>query len=417
METNEKQQNLNEGQEPEKKELPEAPAPETPADPAQDAPARAEEEMSMEQLLAAEAVVSAKVYSKDIVMVKVIQVTDKQVMVDIGEKKEAIIPLEDFKDEKTPEVGSEVPAILERKGVEGKPSYMSHRRAIEKLAWEWARKMFEAKERVKGRVTGSVKGGYIVDLSGLRAFMPLSLSEIGGAHRHYLPENAKIKCYITDYAPGDRRVVVSRRQVLEEDEKERRAQVLGEISVGFIVRAVVSKVATDGLFVRFQGIEGVVRLEDLAWRKPEEELKLYKRGQRIKCRVLSMDKENAKILFGIKQLFPNPVDMLKKRFPYRAILKVKVVSVAPEGAKVKVSERVDGFLSAEEYGHDGAPKEGQEIKATLIAINSTTYELVFSVKKLQEVEDRKKVQQYLKGAPTLTLGQILLENSEDEGEV
>lgn len=416
METNENKQDLNDAQEPEKREVPAEQARDNAAETAHEKPAHAEEEQSMEQLLAAEAEVSTKLYSKDIVRVKVVQVTDKQVMVDIGEKKEGIIPLDDFKDEKPPEIGAEVPAILERKGMDGKPTYLSHKRAMEKLAWQWAAKAFEAKERVKGRVTGSVKGGYIVDVAGLRAFMPLSLSEIGGAHRHYLPENAKIKCYIADFAPGGR-LVVSRRQVLEEDEKERRNSILGELSTGHVVRTVVSKVATDGLFVRFQGIEGVVKLEDLAWKNPDAELKVYKRGMRIKCMVLALDKENAKILFGIKQLTPNPVDMLKRRFPYRAILKVKVTSVSPEGAKVKISEHVDGFLSAAEYGHEGEPKEGQELKATLIAINSATYELVLSVKKLQEVEDRKKVQQYLKGAPTLTLGQILLDNSEDEGEV
>ena len=78
---------------------------------------------------------------------------------------------------------------------------------------------------------------------------------------------------------------------------------------------------------------------------------------------------------------------------------------------------MDGFVSAEEYGSAGAPKEGQELKGVLIAINPATYELVLSVKKSEDMEDRKKVQQYMRGAPTLTLGQILLENSEEEGEV
>lgn len=416
METNEKQQNLNEGQEPEKKEAFFGDARDKSSGEAPEKAAN-DENLSMEQLLAAEAEASGKLYSKEIVRVKVIQVTDKQVLVDVGEKKEAIIPLEDFTDGKPPEIGAEVSAMLERKGFEGKPTLLSHKKAREKLAWQWAQKAFEAGERVKGRVTGSVKGGYIVDLAGLRAFMPLSLSELGGAHRHYLPENARIKCYITDLAAGDRRLVVSRRQVLEEDEKERRAAVLSEISVGYLVRAVVSKVATDGLFVRFQGIEGVVKLEDVAWKNPEAELKAYKRGMRIKCKVLALDKANEKMLFGVKQLAPNPVDMLKKRFKYKAVLKARVAAVSRDGAKVKISEHVEGFLSAAEYGAAGEPKEGQEFKAMLIGINSSTCELVLSVKKMEEVEDRKKVQQYLKGAPTLTLGQILLEDSEDEGEV
>lgn len=376
---------------------------------------RAEEEMSMADLLKAEGEVSNKIYSRDIVKVKVVQLTAEHVLVDIGEKKEAVIPVSDFQDEKLPEIGSEVMAILERKG--GEHTVLSYRKAMEKMAWAWARKMFEAKERVKGRVADAVKGGYIVDLSGLRAFMPLSLSEIGGAHRHYLPANAKIKLYITDFSEKDRKVVVSRRQVLEEDEKARRAGVLGGISAGGVVRAIVSRVAADGLLVRFQGIEGFVALNDVDWKNPAEALKTYKRGQRVKCRILSLDREKEKISFSIKLLIPNPVDVLKRKFPYRSILKAKVTSVSEAGARVRISEHVDGFIPAEEYGFETSLKEGQELRGVLIAINSSTYELVLSVRKLEETEDRRKVQQYMKGAPNLTLGQILLENSEDEGEV
>lgn len=380
-----------------------------------EASGHAEEEMSMADLLKAEGEVSNKIYSRDIVKVKVVQITAEHVLVDIGEKKEAIIPVSDFQDGKLPEIGSEVMAVLERRG--GEHTVMSHRKAMEKAAWQWAKKMFEAKERVKGRVTDVVKGGYIVDLSGLRAFMPLSLSEIGGAHRHYLPANAKVKFYITDFSEKDRKIVVSRRQVLEEDEKGRRTEVLGAISPGGVVRAVVAKVTAEGLFARFQGIEGFIALNDVDWRNPAEALKTYKRGQRVKCKILSLDKEKEKMSFGLKQLIPNPVDMLKRKFPYRSVLKVKVTSVSEAGAKVKISEQVDGFIPSEEYGFGTELKEGQELKGVLIAINSSTYELVLSVKKLEDMEDRKKVQQYMKGSPTLTLGQILLENSEDEGEV
>jgi ribosomal protein S1 len=294
---------------------------------------------------------------------------------------------------------------------------MSHRRAREKAAWEMAKKMFEAKERVKGRVAEIVKGGYIVDISGMRAFMPLSLSELGGAHKHYLPPNAKIKFYITDISEKDRKVVVSRRQVLEEDEKQRRGEVLAEVAPGHVVRGVVSKVNEDGLLVRFQGIEGRVSAEDVAWKDPKEALKSYKRGQRVKCKVLAVDKDGEKMVFGLKQLMPNPVDMLKRRFARFARVKAKVVSVSPEGALVKVGENTDGQINPDDYGAEGAPKEGQELNVVVVSINPTAFRLVLSVKRAEEVEDRKRMAQYLKGSPSLTLGQILLENSEDEGEL
>ena len=377
----------------------------------------AEEELSMEDLLKAEGQVSEKVHSRGVVTVRVVQVTADLVLVDIGEKKEGAIPLADFQDEKAPVAGEDVQAVLEKKGGEGRYTMLSHRRAREKAAWEMAKKMFEAKERVKGKVVEIVKGGYIVDISGMRAFMPLSLSELGGAHKHYLPPNAKVKFYITDFSERDRRVVVSRRQVLEEDEKERRAQVLAEVAPGNIVRGVVSKVTEDGLLVRFQGIEGLVLSADVAGRNPVEAMKTYKRGQRVKCRVLSVDKAGEKIGFGLKQLMPNPVEMLKRKFAYRSRITAKVVSVAPEGAVVKVSEQVEGFVSPENYGAEGAPKEGQEIQGIVVGISSSDFRLTLSIKSCEEFEDRRRVQQYLKGSPSLTLGQILRESSEDEGEL
>lgn len=377
----------------------------------------AEEEVSMAELLKAEAQVSEKVQSRGVVQVRVVQVTADLVLVDIGEKKEGAIPLADFQDEKTPVPGDEVQAVLEKKGGEGRYTMLSHRRAREKAAWEMTRKMFEAKERVKGKVTEIVKGGYIVDISGMRAFMPLSLSELGGAHKHYLPPNAKVKFYITDFNEKDRKVVVSRRQVLEEDEKERRGQVLAEVAPGGVVRGVVSKVMEEGLLVRFQGIEGLVRPEDVAWRNPGEALKTYKRGQRVKCKVLAVDKEGEKLAFGLKQLMPNPVDLLKRKFARFARVKGTVVSVAPEGAVIKIGEQTEGWVSAEDYGAEGAPREGQELNGIVVSINSSNFRLVLSVKRAEEMEDRKRMAQYLKGAPTLTLGQILLENSEDEGEL
>ncbi|MHB0996240.1 MAG: S1 RNA-binding domain-containing protein [Elusimicrobiales bacterium] len=379
--------------------------------------AASDENLSMADLLKAEAEVSEKVHSRGVVTVKVVQVTADLVLVDIGEKKEGAIPLADFQDEKAPVAGDEVTAVLDKKGGEGRYTMLSHRRARERAAWEAAKKLFEAKERVKGKVSEIVKGGYIVDISGMRAFMPLSLSELGGAHKHYLPANAKIKFYITDFNERDRKVVVSRRQVLEEDEKLRRGEVLAEVAPGSVVRGVVSKIAEDSLLVRFQGIEGVVRLEDLAWKDPKEALKTYRRGQRVKCRVLSVDKAGEKIVFGMKQLMPNPVDMLKRRFARFARVKAKVVSVAPEGTLAKVGEHTEAWIAPEDYGADGAPKEGAELNGVVVAINSSNFRLVLSVKRAEDMEDRKRVAQYMKGAPSLTLGQILLENSEDEGEL
>ncbi|MEW5950813.1 MAG: S1 RNA-binding domain-containing protein [Elusimicrobia bacterium] len=378
-----------------------------------------EQEMSMEQLLSQQGEVSEKLYSREIIQVKVVEVNSEYVFADIGEKKEAIIPVAEF-DGKLPQPGEEVMAVLEKRGDENRNAVLSHRKAKEKISWQWLEKAFAAKERIKGKILEQVKGGYIVDVSGLRGFMPLSLSELGGSPKHYLPVNAKIKFYVTDMDAKNRKIIVSRRQVLEEDEKIRRQEVMGQTKEGQVTRVVVSKIIDTGLFVRYQGMEGFVNLSDVAWKDPQEALKSYKRGQRIKVKILKADKENQKLVFGIKQTMPNPLDLLKRKFPFKTSLRVKVIGPAEGGLKVHVASDIYGFIPETDYGYDGVPQKDEEVNAVVVGVNPQSYELKLSMKRYQEMEDRKKVQQYLKGAPKLTLGQILTEaddNAGDQGEI
>lgn len=372
-----------------------------------------EEEMTMDDLLKDEFDISEKLYSREIIHVKVVEVTDKWVMVDIGEKKEGIIPADEFDADKKPVPGSTVIAVLEKRGNENENTLLSYTKARERLAWKMLEDCFTKKERVRGKVLEYVKGGYIIDVQGLRAFMPLSLSEIGGATRHYLPVNAKIRFYIVDFDPKLRKIIVSRRQALEEDEKLRRQKVLAETQPGRIVRGVVSKIIANGIFVRYQGIEGYINMEDIAWREPEKAIKEFKRGQRVKIKILKVDRENEKITFGIKQLTPNPLDVLKKRFPFKTVLNVKITEVLKDGARAHVANEVYGFISEQDYGLDSLPKKDEEVKVAVVGVNPKTYELILSIKKYEEIENRKKIQQYLKASPKLTLGQILIESDEE----
>lgn len=378
----------------------------------QDKDAVEEKELSMDELLEMQSGISDKIYDKEVVLVKVVHVSEDAVFVDAGEKKEAIIPVSDFEKENLPSAGSKIPALLAKKGKEGGHTVLSYKRAKEQIAWDYCKKAFEEKTRLKGRILEMVKGGYIVDACGLNAFMPMSLSEFGGAYKHCLPVNAKIKFYIIEMSVKEKKIIVSRRLALEEDEKERRKKIFSEVSPGKVIRAVVSKGINSGMFVRFDGIEGFIKIADIAWKNPEEAIKNFKRGQRIKCKILALDRESEKISFGIKQLTPNPADVLKKRFPFRSLLRAKVTEVSKDGAKVSVDKNTEGFVSETEFGASGSPRAGDNVKAAVIGINHSSFELVLSIKKFEEMEDRKKMQQYLKKSPSLTLGQIL-ENSED----
>ncbi|PIS47559.1 MAG: hypothetical protein COT17_02875 [Elusimicrobia bacterium CG08_land_8_20_14_0_20_51_18] len=372
------------------------------------------QEMSMEDLLKGESDFNEKLYSREIIQVRVVEVNNEGIFVDIGEKKEGLIALDEFEADKKPAVGSKIVALLEKRGDEKHNAVLSHRKAREKLSWQWLEKAFGAKERIRGKIVEHVKGGYIVDVSGLRGFMPLSLSEIGGSPKHYLPPNAKIKFYVTDMDVRARKIIVSRRQVLEEDEKVRREDVLKETQGGKITRVVVSKIIDAGIFVRYQGIEGFINTSDVSWKNPEQAVKTYKRGQRLKVKILRIDKETEKINFGLKQLTQNPIDLLKRKFPFKTTLRVKITEVLKDGAKAHISGDIYGFISEQDYGFDFVPKKDDEVNVAVLGVNPRTYDLKLSMKRFEEIEDRKKIQQYLKGSPKLTLGQLLRESTEEE---
>ena len=213
-----------------------------------------EQEMTMDELIAQQESLSEQVNKREIVEVPVVQVTKDNVLVDTGTKKEGAIAITDFDGKALPVAGDKVSAVLVKRGSDERPAILSHKKALEALGWDVCKKAYEAKERVKGTILQTVKGGYIVEVFGVSGFMPLSLSELHTAYKHYLPVGAKIKAQIVEFSKEKQKLIVSRKQVLEEDEAVRRTQVLGEIKEGDVLRVVVAKVVKDKLFLRFHGI-------------------------------------------------------------------------------------------------------------------------------------------------------------------
>lgn len=377
-----------------------------------------EQEMTMDQLIAQQESLSEKLNKREIVEVTVVQVTQDNILVDTGTKKEGAIPVSDFDGKTLPVAGDKVSAVLVKKGSDERPAILSHKKALEYLGWDVCKKAYEAKERVKGVILQTVKGGYIVEVFGVSGFMPLSLSELHTAYKHYLPVGAKIKAQIVEFSKEKQKLIISRKQVLEEDEAVRRAQVLSEIKEGDVLRVVVAKVDKDKLFLRFHGIEGIVTLDNVAWKDPETAITNFRRGQRLKAKLIHLDKETPKLEFGLKQLFLNPADALKRRYPYKSSVKATVTKVSEtDGVECTIGKNnTKGFISPFEMGRDFSAKEGDVITALVVGVNPETFTVNLSVKKYDQVQNRKVVAQYLKQAPRPTLGQLLQDSFKTQEE-
>lgn len=377
-----------------------------------------ETEMTMDELIAQQESLSEQLNKREIVEVTVVQISGDYILVDTGAKKEGAIAVSEFDGAALPAVGEKVSAVLVKRGNDERHSILSHKKALEMLGWDVCKKAYEDKERVRGVIAQIVKGGYIVDVFGVNGFMPLSLSELHTAYKHYLPVGAKIKAVIVEFSKEKQKLIVSRKQVLEEDEAVRRTEVLGQIKEGDVLRVVVAKADKDRLFLRFHGIEGVVNLENVAWKDPETAIANFRRGQRLKAKLLKLDKETPRLEFGLKQLFLNPADALKRRYPYKSSVKAKVEKIsAEEGVECTIGKNnTKAFISPFEMGRDFNANVGDVISALVVGVNPETFVVNLSVKKYDQAQNRKVVAQYLKQAPRPTLGQLLEDSFKNEEE-
>jgi small subunit ribosomal protein S1 len=225
--------------------------------------------------------------------------------------------------------------------------------------------------------------------------------------------------------------------VLEEELNKRKAKLLERIKVGEVMIARIGPSNPTGVSVNLGGIDAFIANQDVAWREAEKAKAALKYGDKLRVKVLRVEPETGKIACGIKQLTPNPADHLKRKFPPKSVVKGKISQVSPEGVRVQLAENLTAFCSIHELPTEGPdleredrrderrgppknappqnviwPKQDSEVSAIVLGVNYTTFELNVSIRRYEEIQDKKRVQRYLKGAPPLTLGQLLTPDSE-----
>ena len=373
---------------------------------------------TMETLLAQQAATTEKLADRKVAWVKVIAVTKDSVLVDIGEKNEGVVPLVEFVSDlavpkgAAPAAGQRVPVIKAGGRSKTGQVVLSHLKAKAELGWEMAVKAHAEKSRVRGLVTSSVKGGFIVDVQGVQAFLPASLADLRPVRDPKKMLATGVRCYVIEVNQSKRQLVLSRKAVLEEEAGKRKVKITEELRPGEVRIGRIVRVSAEGLLIDIGGLEGTVRPADMAWGKPDPAA--FERGQKLKVKVLSKpEKEGDALYLGIKQLLPNPVDALKKRFIPKSTISGKITEVGAHGVRFSIDPKTAAFVTAAECDTDIVYKIGDPLKAMVLGVDSTTFEVRASTSKLSEIHDRKRVAQYMKAPPPLTLGQLL--SPEKEG--
>lgn len=389
---------------------------------------------TMESLLAEQNEFHLKLQKREVVWVKIVQVNQESVLVDIGEKNEGVIPVSDFPEGQLPQTGRRVPAVLVKKGRGDQSATLSTSKAKAAIGWEQIAKAFEAKERVRGKVSSAVKGGFLVNVGGVSGFMPASHADLRPVRKPAAMVGTGVRCYILELNRAKNQLILSRRAVLEEDAKQRKTKLLAELKAGKVRIGRINRISEQGFFVDIGGAEGLVHSADLAWKDPEGAKKRYSRGQKIRVKILKVDKEKGQISLGLKQLTPHPADALRKRYKVKSVVKGKVVEVAEDGVRIKLSKGDIAFCSLIELVHEkeivedrGAfrergprrkkedlekipriwPKKDDAVSGIVLGIDNTKMELSVSIRRFESIQDRKHVAKYMRQAPRPTLGQLL----------
>lgn len=400
---------------------PATPEPAAPADAAAPAAPAAESEMSMEALLASQDELQQKLTGKQVAWVKVISTTRDHVLVDVGEKNEGAVPVSEFDGEgeagerKLPAAGQRIPVLRAGPGRKDGHTLLSYKRARAELGWAAALKAFQEKGRVRGRVTAAIKGGYLVNVSGVTAFLPASLADLHPVRVPARMVNTGVRCYIIEVNESKRQLVLSRKAVLEEEAAKRRAQVLAELRVGEVRIGRVLHVGANGVTVDIGGLEGTVRMSDVSWGLPKLPAGV-ERGSKVKVKVLGKpadEKSADPVLLGMKQLTPNPADSLRRRFPPKTVVKGKAVESSAAGVRIALEGGETAFCAAADCDPGAGVKAGDPVSAIVLSVNTNTFEILVSINKFEEIRDRKRMAQYLKAPPPLTLGQLLSPEKND----
>jgi small subunit ribosomal protein S1 len=325
-----------------------------------------------------------------IVRGKVLAVDENGVTVDIGFKSEGVIPLDEFPDPKALKIGDDIEVYLD--GIEDLDGHLilSKRRADFMRAWDRVKQMWERDEIIEGTITRRIKGGLIVDLGGVDAFLPGSQVDVRPVRDFDSYIGKRMKFKIVKLNDFRKNVVVSHRVLIEDELKEQREKILANLERGQILEGTVKNITDFGVFIDLGGVDGLLHINDLSWGRVSHPSEVVQLDQKIKVMVLDFNETKDRISLGLKQLQPHPWDDVDVKYPVGSVVEGRVVSLCDYGAFVELEKGVEGLIHISEMSwtqHIKHPsqilKEGQIVKAKVLSVKKDERKLSLGLKQLE----------------------------------
>ena len=342
---------------------------------------------------------------------KVLRVDDEFVLVDVGYKSEGHIPRNEWDEsEPPPQVGDIVKVLLEEfedGQVEEQRGLITLSKRKARRIEDWLRVMESVHENdvVTGFVTRKIKGGLLVDISGVNVFLPASQVDIRRPADIGDYCGRAIQCLVLKIDEARRNIVVSRRALIEQERTERKKQLMETLEVGQVRRGVVKNIADFGAFVDLGGIDGLLHITDMSWGRIGHPSEMVQIDQEVEVQVLHIDREREKIALGMKQRTASPWAKVADKYPVGTVCKGTVVNVMSYGAFVKLEDGVEGLVHISEMSwtkrvsHPSElVKPGDEVEVVVLAINKEKQEISLGMKQTQQNPWEKVAADYPPGA-------------------
>ncbi len=343
-----------------------------------------------------------------IVKGRILEIRPREVLVDIGYKSEGAIPISEFEDVDDLEVGDEVEVLLVRLENEEGTVILSKERAAYRQNWEKIVKVFQGDGLIKGKVKAVVKGGLTVNI-GVEAFLPGSQIDIVPPKdlQQFVGNTYDFK--IVKINDDRKNVVLSRRELIEQERAEKRQRFMDTIKVGDQVKGTVKNLTDFGAFIDLDGMDGLLHITDMTWGRLGHPSELVKVGQELEVVVLDINKEKERVSLGLKQTQKNPWEETEQRFPVGSHVKGKVTNLVPYGAFVEIEEGVEGLIHVSELSWTKRitrPSDvltvGQEVEAVVLGVNKEEQKISLGVRQLEpnpwdEIEHRYQIGKQVKG--------------------
>jgi small subunit ribosomal protein S1 len=343
---------------------------------------------------------------------KIIDIGPEYVTVDAKLKSESLVPLAEFRNadgELTIQVGDDAEFMVENSDNGFGESCLSREKAIKAAVWRDLDNAFKDSTPIIGRITDRVKGGFTVDIHGIRAFLPGSQVDLRPVKDMQTIENKDLEFRIVKLDKKRNNVVVSRRAMIETESSEERTMLLDTISEGQEMKGVVKNLTDYGAFIDLGGVDGLLHITDMSWKRLKHPSEMIKVGDELTVRVLSYDKEKRRVSLGLKQLHGDPWYDVIKKHPVGSRLFGRVSSITEYGCFVEIAEGVEGLVHMSEMDwtnknvHPSKVVEnGQEIEVFVLEIDDARRRISLGIKQCQpnpwrEFENNHEVDQKISG--------------------